>query len=457
MLVQFEGLILIKGSNILSVILNLQEIDSMYSKNRFIIFTGVILWFLCLPPIEAQDDTSRAITSLIEASRLIDQNNKLNPVKVLGVAWSKVPVAVKSDPDAIYCHALVRMKHNLDSFSILSRLARIAPENFDIKKSHIYSALKEEGGVIACTLINKYVRQALTNEKENEFTLWAVVMTETISREEKIHLKLKTLLALPAYVAFKQNNPELKDLLEKLGIKFDEQQFNKAKTLDQQVTEAKKILKDTTALYIKTRELLVKDITTNLKGIYYEIPFVSFRVSNVKMGGIVKSYISVRPDPYYGVHLSNLNWIGLRNLSNGEIIQYPHDPTRQEVREGTPQPLDAYNSYFLAVARLQPIITEGWNLRTRLSQLDLNMQLFLRNFTLKYKEAIKTDVELSLAMNTWRQRMQQYNAQFTAIAKLDKKQQVIENRTLKLLAGKLLPLIDFSVEKELEKFQAVQP
>ena len=97
------------------------------------------------------------------------------------------------------------------------------------------------------------------------------------------------------------------------------------------------------------------------------------------------------------------------------------------------------------------------NQRTRLSQLDLNMQLFLRNFTLKYKEAIKTDVELSLAMNTWRQRMQQYNAQFTAIAKLDKKQQVIENRTLKLLAGKLLPLIDFSVEKELEKFQAVQP
>jgi primosomal protein N'' len=53
--------------------------------------------------------------------------------------------------------------------------------------------------------------------------------------------------------------------------------------------------------------------------------------------------------------------------------------------------------------------------------------------------------------------VQQYNAQFTAIAKLDKKQQVIENRTLKLLAGKLLPLIDFSVEKELEKFQAVQP
>ena len=426
----------------------------MYSKNRFIIFTGVILCFVCLPPIEAQDDTSRAITSLIEASRLIDQNNKLNPVKVLGVAWSKVPVAVKSDPDAIYCHALVRMKHNLDSFSILSRLARIAPENFDIKKSHIYSALKEEGGVIACTLINKYVRQALTNEKENEFTLWAVVMTETISREEKIHLKLKTLLALPAYVAFKQNNPELKDLLEKLGIKFDEQQFNKAKTLDQQVTEAKKILKDTTALYIKTRELLVKDITTNLQDIYRMLP--SMKLVVVIHDGLatapLRKVVFLKPDPFYGFwRPAEPRFLGgrvrCRDLISGNVVEI--DLVSSEDEEVI--------IYHQNIARLQPIITEGWNLRTRLSQLDLNMQLFLRNFTLKYKEAIKTDVELSLAMNTWRQRMQQYNAQFTAIAKLDKKQQVIENRTLKLLAGKLLPLIDFSVEKELEKFQAVQP
>ena len=85
------------------------------------------------------------------------------------------------------------------------------------------------------------------------------------------------------------------------------------------------------------------------------------------------------------------------------------------------------------------------------------MQYFLRNFTLKYKDAIKTDAELSLAMNTWRQRIQQYNAQYAAIANLDKKQQVQENRTLKLLAEKLLPLIDFSAEKELEKFQVMQP
>jgi hypothetical protein len=421
----------------------------MYSKNRFIIFTGVVLCFVYVPPIEAQDDTSRAITSLIEASRLIDQNNKLNPVKVLGVAWSKVPVAVKSDPDALYCYALVRMNHNLDSFSILSRLAINAPENSDFKKSHIYSAFKEKGGVIACTFINKYVRQSLTNAKEAEFTLWAVVMTETISREEKIHLKLKALLASPAYVEFKQNNQELNPLLEKLGIKYDEQQFNAAKTLDQQVTEAKQILKDTTALYIKTRELLVKDITTNGKGIYYEIPFVSFRVSNMTMGGIVKSYISVRPDPYYGVHLSNLNWIRFRDLSNGEIIQYPYDPPYRKY-EATPPPLAAYERYFLAVAKLRPIILAGMSLRTRLSQLDLNMQFFLRSFTLKYKDTIKMDAELSLAVNTWRQRFQQ-------IAKLDKKQQVIENRTLKLLAEKLLPLIDFAVEKELEKFQVMQP
>ena len=426
----------------------------MYSKNRFIIFTGVILCFVCLPPIEAQDDTSRAITSLIEASRLIDQNNKLNPVKVLGVAWSKVPVAVKSDPDAIYCHALVRMKHNLDSFSILSRLARIAPENFDIKKSHIYSALKEEGGVIACTLINKYVRQALTNEKENEFTLWAVVMTETISREEKIHLKLKTLLALPAYVAFKQNNPELKDLLEKLGIKFDEQQFNKAKTLDQQVTEAKQILKDTTPQYLKTRELLVTAITTNLQDIYRMLP--SMKLVVVIHDGLatapLRKVVFLKPDPFYGFwRPAEPRFLGgrvrCRDLISGNVVEI--DLVSSEDEEVI--------IYHQNIARLQPIITEGWNLRTRLSQLDLNMQLFLRNFTLKYKEAIKTDVELSLAMNTWRQRMQQFNSQFSAIAKLDKKQQVLENRTLKLLAEKLLPLMDFSAEKELEKFQAMQP
>jgi hypothetical protein len=335
------------------------------------------------------------------------------------------------------------MKHNLDSFSILSRLTIIAPENSDIKKSHIYSAFKEKGGVIACTFMNKYVRQSLKNAKEAEFTLWAVGMTETISREEKIHLKLKTLLALPAYVGFKQNNQELKDLLEKLGIKSDDQQFNAAKTLDQQVTEAKQILKNTTEPYLKTRELMVNAITTNLQYIYLRVPSIKCLKIISYVGRFEAEDVYVKPDPFYGFWREGHHYMRLRDLASGDVIVVAASD------------FDLVNNQ--NIAALTPTILVGKNLRTRLNQLDLNMQLFLRNFTLKYKEAIKIDAELSLAMNTWRQRLQQFNAQFSAIAKLDKKQQGQENRTLKLLAEKLLPLIDYSVEKELEKFQVMQP
>ena len=49
------------------------------------------------------------------------------------------------------------------------------------------------------------------------------------------------------------------------------------------------------------------------------------------------------------------------------------------------------------------------------------------------------------------------SVQFSLIAALNKQQQKQENLHLKFLAEKLLPLIDFSAEKELEKFQAMQP
>ena len=277
----------------------------MHSRNRFIILTCIILCFVCLPPVEAQDDTSRAITSLVEASRIIDQNNKLNPVKAIGIAWSNVPVAAKSDPDVIYCHALICMKHNVDSSSILARLSTNVPDDLDIRKSHIYGAFKDKGAVAGCNLINRYVRAALTNEKESEFMLWAVVMIETISRDEKIHLKLKPLLVSPAYVAFKQNNQELKDLLENLGIKFDEQQFNNAKTLDQQVTEAKQILKKTTEQYIKTRELLVNTITINISNLLIQLPKVLYLV-----------------DVFYNVSLLSHELLQLPSLFRQELVVY---------------------------------------------------------------------------------------------------------------------------------------
>ena len=437
----------------------------MYSKNHFIIFTSVILCFLCLPPTEAQDDTSRTITSLVEASRLIDQNNKLDPVKAIGIAWSNVPVAAKSDPDVIYCHALICMKHNVDSSSILARLSTNVPDDLDIRKSHIYGAFKDKGAVAGCNLINRYVRAALTNEKESEFTLWAVVMIETISRDEKIHLKLKPLLASPAYVAFKQNNPKLNALLENTGINFDDQQFNIAKTLDQQVTEANQILKNTTEQYIKTRTKLVDAITINLSNLILQLPKVEINRTveyDTDFLGNTTSRIvrgpTVTPDPTYGFAPYYQGVAEFMRKNYGQ-----NNPTGFVLKSLKTGRIYSYNniygqSNFIRIANsLKPMIIGLANLQTNLNQLDLNMQYFLRNFTLKYKDAIKTDAELSLAMNTWRQRIQQYNAQYAAIANLDKKQQVQENRTLKLLAEKLLPLIDFSAEKELEKFQVMQP
>ena len=211
---QFEGLILIKGSNILSVIPYLYEVNSMYSRNRFIIFTGVILCFVCLPPIEAQDDTSRAIASLIKVSEKIDKgNNKLDPQTEFSVAWENIPVATRKNPDVLYCYALVRMKHSLESFSILNLIKKHKKDYPYLAKSHIYAAFENKGAYAACNLIKSYVGTALTNKKESEFTYWAVVMIETLARDNKIRFQLRDLLASPTYVAFKQNNRKLDNLL----------------------------------------------------------------------------------------------------------------------------------------------------------------------------------------------------------------------------------------------------
>ena len=79
---------------------------------------------------------------------------------------------------------------------------------------------------------------------------------------------------------------------------------------------------------------------------------------------------------------------------------------------------------------------------------------FLTTFSSNFKEAIKADVELTQAVISWRQRLSQFNAQFSMLAKLDAKQQAIENKTLKLLGNSLLPKLQFTPKDDLAKLEA---
>jgi hypothetical protein len=81
------------------------------------------------------------------------------------------------------------------------------------------------------------------------------------------------------------------------------------------------------------------------------------------------------------------------------------------------------------------------------------MASFIKTLMSKYSEAIKADPLLSAGIKVCAARI----PHFSNIAALNKQQQKQENLHLKFLAEKLLPLIDFSAEKELKKFQAMQP
>jgi hypothetical protein len=416
----------------------------MYSRNRFIILTGVILCFVCLPPIEAQDDTSRAIASLIKVSEVIDKDNTLNPQTAVSGAWKNIPAAIKRDPDVLYCYALVRMKHSLESFEVLVQLKNTAANYSESRKAHIHAAFRDKGAVAGCNLIKSYVRDALRNEKESAFTLWAVVMTETISRNDKIQARLKPLLDSPAYVAFKQNNKKLNTLLKAAGINFDDQLLDDIRTLNQQVIHAKKLLKDTEDEYFNKRTVLLKAIEKTNKKLFKELPRVT-----------LDGFNRVLPDPYYGFVFRSEIQVVKKAVANQVFVPQPIKVYYVTIRDFNPpgelvtsQTLLRDDYLFAVNGELRPTIIKGGNLRTTLSQLDLNMTSFIKTLMSKYSNAIKEDPVLSAAIKGCAARI----PYFSNIAALNKQQQKQENQTLKLLAEKLLPLIDFSAEKELKKF-----
>jgi hypothetical protein len=426
----------------------------MYSRNRFIIFTGVILCFVCLPPIAAQDDTSRAIASLIKVSEAIDKDNTLDPQVAVPGAWKSISVATRKDPDVLYCYALVRMKHSLESFSILNLIKKHKKDYPYLAKSHIYAAFENKGAYAACNLIKSYVDTALTNKKESEFTYWAVVMIEAIARDNRIRLELRPLLASPAYIAFKQNNNKLNALLNNAGIEFDKQLLNNIRTLQQQIIDAKQSLKKETTRYEKERVALSNKLINNQNILRRDIP-------NVYING---SVIPVQPNPYYGFvpsfkykterrAITTHHWLPqTMTIPFIKMLDFnpPHKLYEAVSIYGKDEYLTAVNG------RLRTTIIDGLTHRKNLFQLDLNMGTFLSDFKLKYKDAL-IDPKLSQDLKTAKLTFQKNSVQFSLIAALNKQQQKQENLHLKFLAEKLLPLIDFSAEKELEKFQAMQP
>ena len=427
----------------------------MYSKNRFIIFTGVILCFVCLPPIEAQDDTSKAIAGLIKVSEKIDKgNNNLSPQTEFTAAWKKIPVAAKSDPDVLYCYALVRMKHSVESFSILNLIKKHQKDYPYLAKSHIYSAFENKGAVAACNLITTYVRDALINNKQSEFTYWAVVMIETLARDNKIRFQLRDLLASPTYVAFKENNRKLDNLLIIAGIELEKQQLNDINTLPQKIINAKQKLKKETKRYVKEREELVKKIS-QIK------LYLGIRIPSVYING---SIYGTQPDPYYGF-VSSFKYGTVKRFVTGQNwVPQPYTIEFTKVVDFNPPhklyeavSIDGKDEYLTAVnGILRPMIIDGLKHRKDLFQLDLNRGIFLSNFKLKYKDAL-IDPKLSQLLKETSRTFQENRVEFSSLAALDNKQKEQERLTLKLLAEKLLPLIDFSATRELEKFQAMRP
>ena len=441
-----------------------------------LVFVVLMLSWLSQTSVIAQvENEQQAIDVLIKVSKQIEANQQANPQKLIDDAWKPISSALKAKSSVLYAYALVRLANNLESYTYFNRLSILSPDDYRVKKAHIYSAFKDKGGVSACTLISKYVRPNLNNvdpaPELKEFLLWASVVIESISAEEPIEKKLKVLIESEQYDVFKQANAkDLQPLLEAAGIDLKQLNFNAAKNLDDQIRQAKQLLKQTADQYSTTREAVVlayqqlrsvvqmptlvtlwMPVRGGLKGPVYITPDLvyGFDIEVVEIGIVRGTYKSRYPTfnkPYWCFTDSV-------KITENNVLKKDGDGPYYLAFESTHRPLEL-KQYLAACSRIKPQIDQLLTLKGKVQTLDSQMIRFLTTFSSNFKEAIKADVELTQAVVSWRQRLSQFNAQFSMLATLDAKQQAIEKKTLKLLGNSLLPKLQFTPKDELAKLEA---
>jgi hypothetical protein len=436
-------------------------------KKVTLVFNVVLFGWLAQTSLFAQIKVEQAAIDIFaKVSKQIEGDQQGGAKELVFKGWKEIPDDLKSDPGVLYAYALIRLANNLDSYNYLNRLSILRPDDYQIKKTLIYSAFKDKGGSFACGLINKYLN--LNLEKVNpgpelkEFLVWATVVIESISVEDPIRKRLRTLIESNAYAAFKQANAkELKGLFEAADLELKGLNFNTAKDLDTQIIQAKQLLKKHADQFLMQRTNLTQTLYIAKRRVYH--PVLDLDSSTIGRS-------SFTPDLLTGFHpdLDNLQRTGRQYVLNVA----PH--LRLFLRDATGQPInmsfrfkDRFGkierinpselylttilSYQKSVVPLTQLIESVILLQNRIQSLDLKMVGFLSVFSTSFKDAIKADAELRLAVSTWRQRLSQFNAQFIKLAKLEARQQALENRTLQLLGISLLPRLQFSPKEELVK------
>ncbi len=190
---------------------------------------------------------------------------------------------------------------------------------------------------------------------------------------------------------------------------------------------------------------------------------------NVSADGLSFQNAIVQPDPFFGFRqleskgsefgaLGDLvnGASGIGGNSDGLSIRYRPIIFR-DLKSGQIRVSSDHlwlRGYYARISEAGPTLARYTENRQRLLLLDRNFSIFLVNFEKTYRNGIENDAELRQAINVWRLKLAEFNAQLSYSNKLNSKLQSIENKTLKLLGNKVLKFIAFSPKKELEKLAA---
>ena len=406
-------------------------------------FVVLMLSWLSQTSVLAQiENEQQAIDALINVSKQIEGKQEIDAQKAINQVKLTIPTNLRLKPTVARALALAHLAHDLESYPAFNQLSR-DKNDYISHKALIYSAFKEKGGVVACTLISKsflyYVRLPDPDPDVQQFLEWLLVVTETISSKEPLKQRLNTLLESKDFIAFKQKHKE--ELKLAAEIKFEV-----AKQLDKQVAQANQLLKQTSNAYMENRKQISEPMATLYQNIYLLMPVGGFDVV-LPSGAIIPTKAKIdltKPAiPYSGK-------VGGTFVMSGIYFK--------DMLTGT-YFLASQSSYVKSYNRIMdpailPLVQRYLQNEKAVIKLDSGFSTFMSTFSEKFKTAIENDAQLRLAVKTWMERLNQFNAQQQAAFVLGAKERAIEAKTLKILGKQVLPNLGFSPKEELEKLGA---
>ena len=104
----------------------------------------MLSWLSQTSVIAQVENEQQAIDVLIKVSKQIEANQQANPQKLIDDAWKPIPSALKAKSSVLYAYSLARLANNLESYTYFNRLSILSPDDYRVKKAHIYSAFKDK-------------------------------------------------------------------------------------------------------------------------------------------------------------------------------------------------------------------------------------------------------------------------------------------------------------------------